>query len=651
MYVRDMQGRGRGRRAGGAAAGPRLSAALDALDLAQVPGDQVVEVLRAQARQCAHEQARLWATLVEVGLADPVDDPAGPTSCDGRTARSGTVADWAPGEIAAALTWTSRTAERELDLAQVVVRALPEVFAALWAGEIDRGKAVVFAGHLDPAHGVTPEQTGVICARLLPIAPRLTTAQLRGRLWRAVLAIDPGWARRRYTRAVRARAVTAVLADDGTVTITGSGLPADEAAVACARVDRLAEAAKRAGHPGRAGQIAADVYLGLLDGRFHGLSEEQIIAALLRDCEDRPDDTHRRPAPGDAARDGDVDDDNDADDTAATSGSDDALGACTNVPPIDNPATDESAKVGPAAGHARRRETTADRRRDPGRLGHAARARRAARRDPRARTRAARGRPSLVTRQQRGAEWRFAVTDPDGHLLLAGVTRRRPRCTPVAEPTVGRCSGGIVELQIGADSAHRARRADRRPGRRPRRAAVDHSVGHRDRRHRRPVRRPARGARRPRRPPLDRFPGPALARHVQVRDRTCSAPGLSPPGAPLRPGPHARPRPRWSHGAGQPRCPAVIATIRSSTVADGGSPSPRRACSSGRARCGQVYRTRGEPIMPPLPDPRPRPPEPDNDHSGRMWIEGPIMRLPDPPSPDDARPPPVSADPDEPAPF
>jgi len=93
--------------------GPELSAALDALDLAQVPGNQVVGVLRAQARQCAHEQARLWATLVEVGLADPVDDPADPASCNGPAIRPGTVADWAPGEIAAALTWT-RSSRRSL---------------------------------------------------------------------------------------------------------------------------------------------------------------------------------------------------------------------------------------------------------------------------------------------------------------------------------------------------------------------------------------------------------------------------------------------------------------------------------------------------------------------------------------------------------
>ena len=77
-----------------------------------------------------------------------------------------------------------------------------------WDGRIDRGKAVVFADYLDPAYGVTAKQTAAILARILPVAPRLTTAQLRGRLWRAVVAVDPGWARRRYTRAVRGRTRT-----------------------------------------------------------------------------------------------------------------------------------------------------------------------------------------------------------------------------------------------------------------------------------------------------------------------------------------------------------------------------------------------------------------------------------------------------------
>ena len=351
-------------------------------DLARVPGDRVVELLRAQARQCAQAQARLWATMVEVGLVDP----AAPAGCDGPAMRTGTVAGWAAGEIAAALTWTHRTADWELGLAEVVVRELPDVFAFLSAGRIDRGKAVVFAQHLDPAHGLTSAQTQAILARLLPVAPRLTTSQLRGRLWRALLAIDPGWARRRYTRAVRARAVTAVLADDGTVTVTGSGLPADEAAVACARVDRLAEAAKRAGHPGRVGQIAADVFLGLLDGRFHSRTEDQIIAALLR--EPRPEDTRDDGLrPGGPAHDsGRPNEDTGADDRHDRA----RHGRCAgreherpgdrqpgHRPPPLHRRTQQQRTQQQRAGTSRHR--------GPGRVDHAARARRAARGDPRAR--------------------------------------------------------------------------------------------------------------------------------------------------------------------------------------------------------------------------------------------------------------------------
>ena len=59
-------------------------------------------------------------------------------------------------EVAAALTWTDRAAYRELGLAKVVVQALPDVFAALWDGRIDRGKGPLVGqrwrrpAHCDP---------------------------------------------------------------------------------------------------------------------------------------------------------------------------------------------------------------------------------------------------------------------------------------------------------------------------------------------------------------------------------------------------------------------------------------------------------------------------------------------------------------------
>ena len=288
MYVRAVVGAAVAERLADIPPGPALSAALAAIDVAEVGPEQIVDVLRAQSRQSAYEQARFWVSLVEVGLRRPPEDDDAYWGTD-PVLRAEGLANWASGEVAAGLTWTSRAADRELDIAETVVRALPEVLAALRAGQIDRGKAVVFAEYLDPALGVTAKQVAAISAKVLPVAPRLTTAQLRARLRRALLAIDPDWARRRYRQSVRSRCVTAVLDCDGTVTMTAYSLPAEEASAACARVDRLADATKRAGHRSRVGQIAADVFLGLLDGRFHRLTEDQIVAALLRDP--RPEDT------------------------------------------------------------------------------------------------------------------------------------------------------------------------------------------------------------------------------------------------------------------------------------------------------------------------------------------------------------------------
>jgi hypothetical protein len=110
-----------------------------------------------------------------------------------------------------------------------------------------------------------------ICRALLPKAGKLTTGQLRARLARMVIASDPDRADDQYRRAMSGRRVVGYLSPDGTAGITAEGLPPDQAAAACERIGRLARAAKRAGHPGMVDQIRADVFLGLLDGRYHGL--------------------------------------------------------------------------------------------------------------------------------------------------------------------------------------------------------------------------------------------------------------------------------------------------------------------------------------------------------------------------------------------
>jgi hypothetical protein len=182
--------------------GPTLSAALAELPWEQVPNARLVEVVQARSRQLAHEPAHLFAGMAEIARALPMAQlPA-----DGRdvaVARAADDFEWAAHEIAAGLTWTPTAADRELSFA-LVLRGLPLVCAALEQGEIDRGKAKVFVDHLDPSRGeLTPAQIRRLCERFVPLAPGLTTQQLSRRLVRAIVAIDPGFHRRRYRRGCR----------------------------------------------------------------------------------------------------------------------------------------------------------------------------------------------------------------------------------------------------------------------------------------------------------------------------------------------------------------------------------------------------------------------------------------------------------------
>ncbi|MGH3823502.1 MAG: hypothetical protein ACRDRA_11845 [Pseudonocardiaceae bacterium] len=55
----------------GMAPGPELGVLLAGIDIHALTGFDLVEVVRARARQLSHEQARLLATMVEIGLRDP----------------------------------------------------------------------------------------------------------------------------------------------------------------------------------------------------------------------------------------------------------------------------------------------------------------------------------------------------------------------------------------------------------------------------------------------------------------------------------------------------------------------------------------------------------------------------------------------------
>ncbi len=273
MYVRSVQVVRVPEGLAAIPAGPELAAALHALPLSQIPNDRMLDVLTAQYRQLSHTQAAMAAVLTELARCPGHTTP-------GQIVRTDEPDRYACEETRAALRWTRRSADGEHELAESVVLGMPELFAAWSAGAVDRPRVRVFDQYLT---GLSTGQVDRICRVAVPRAPRLTTGQLAHLLRRMVIAVDPDAAARWYRHGIRDRNVTAYPAPDGTITIAANGLPADQAEAACERVQQLAAAAKRAGHPGLIGQIRCDLFLGLLDGRFHGMTTPQVIAALIAD--------------------------------------------------------------------------------------------------------------------------------------------------------------------------------------------------------------------------------------------------------------------------------------------------------------------------------------------------------------------------------
>jgi hypothetical protein len=238
--------------------------------------------------------------------------------------------------------------------------------------------------------------------------------------------------------------------------------------------------------------------------------------------------------------------------------------------------------------------------------------------------------------RQRRAQWRFAVTGPDGRLLSEGLTRHRPdhigphRVGPQGVGPPGP-PGGIVELHIPLALLEHLTGPDGTAP--PGWAALlaDVAAQHIDR-DRRLTDLDAR--------PHARFPGAALRRHTQIRDRFCAFPGCRHPARAAQ-SDHSR-----GHGVGGstvrinigPLCghDHDVKTRAGWTLTQ---PEPRlfHWCSP----LGGTYLTHGGFAEPDMPDPCPMDLGPDLDHPTRVH-DGPILQprpRPRPPDPPPPRPP------------
>ena len=252
--------------------GPKPAKRLAQVELGSLPDEAVLDYLHAQVRQLAFQQAETWAAMAEVERR-AASAYAGDTEWTPER-----VFDCAAYEIVAELRVSKPYATHELGYA-IDLEALPTVAAALRAGDIDRNRVLVL---LEVCTGLSDVHRDQLIDRLLPGAGTQPPSKLRAEAQRLAIALDPTWAEKRYREAVRERRVICVIGQDGTVTLAGENLPADQALSAMAHVSALAKAAQRAGAAAPRSALRAELFTGLLSTRFLGLDQLQIIAELVQ---------------------------------------------------------------------------------------------------------------------------------------------------------------------------------------------------------------------------------------------------------------------------------------------------------------------------------------------------------------------------------
>jgi hypothetical protein len=220
-----------------------------------------VEVLKARARLRSHLDAELLADMVSVLDAET------------RVLASGLAVDEvhevAAAEIGAALCWTRRMAERQLDFATTLLSDYPAVWEMLHDGLIDLPRArVIVEQTLHLEDEVRDQVVGVALEK----APAQTTGLLAARIRRLAIWVAPDNANQRYQSGLEERRVVSDANPDGTANLSGFQLPPDLTQAAARRINRIAHELKRSGDPRTIDQIRADIFLDLLtgDGRQRG---------------------------------------------------------------------------------------------------------------------------------------------------------------------------------------------------------------------------------------------------------------------------------------------------------------------------------------------------------------------------------------------
>lgn len=232
-----------------------LAAVLSALDRDRLTGYDLVRVAQARKRLVSSLEAAFYADIGEVAH-----------SCDpDSVVRKETVVEFASEELQPALCWTRRRADVELGFALDLRHRLAPVAESLRSGAIDTQRARVIS---QETVGLDPAPRATVVDRALEIAPGLTTGQLRARIKKMCIAIDPGSMEMNFEAGIEERRLVVSANPDLTAGIAIQQVDPGDAIDAEKYVHGIAMGLKRAGGEGRSlDQLRADVAIDLLRGR------------------------------------------------------------------------------------------------------------------------------------------------------------------------------------------------------------------------------------------------------------------------------------------------------------------------------------------------------------------------------------------------
>jgi hypothetical protein len=244
-----------------------LGRAVASVDRGELNGHDLVHLVRARRRLISWLEAESQADMVELGYSPPSVPGSPPV-------RSQVMEDHVADELKMALVWTRRAAESALDVAWQLVERLPAVWEVLSSGRIDLPRARVIAAGVAHLDEVVARE---VAERILAEAEDLTTGQIRARLRRLCVEVDPDDAKRRYEEDLERRRLTSEPREEGTADLVGESLAADRVAGVVADIHEEALRRRRRGDARSMDQLRADIFLELLEGNHQGSGRRPVV--------------------------------------------------------------------------------------------------------------------------------------------------------------------------------------------------------------------------------------------------------------------------------------------------------------------------------------------------------------------------------------